>query len=303
MKGSNHAGVGGDTIAQIKNRAIAASGWKRFAPNVVLIHAGSNNCNTDGSMKENATAEMKALIDTVLQTPNVVVLVSLLHKTQQAQKNECIVRLGVIITNLVATYDQSKVRTVDHFGKLNLQPNEYADAIHVNNLGYVKMAQVWYDAMLDSKVNMSPPSATADTPTCELKNSNECEKSEAIITKFQIQNDSGWDDGSYQHKSQGLGKVINGLQDHKSTEKKIRWADLNGDGQDDYTFILRNTDKNTVSTYQATLNVKMSITKDGNPQWSTGIYSSQLKEFCTEAEQFQWGDVDGDGLHPVSHSS
>ncbi|KAM0541151.1 hypothetical protein ACHAPJ_013369 [Fusarium lateritium] len=165
MEGGNHAGVGGNTIGQTKDRAVEANGWSNLAPNVVIINVGSNNCGDDGTLKEEPAPPMKELLDALLKTPNTVILVSLVHQVQTPARNECIKGVNGVMAEVANTYPSSQVKTVDLFGGLNLAEDEYADKIHVNNAGYKKMAKMYYDALLD--MDISEPSADADPAPCD----------------------------------------------------------------------------------------------------------------------------------------
>ncbi|KAF4959601.1 hypothetical protein FSARC_10687 [Fusarium sarcochroum] len=295
MEGGNHAGVGGDTIGMTRNRAVEANGWRNLAPNLVIINAGSNNCADDGKLKEEAGPPMKQLLDAMLKTPNTVILVSLVHQVRTAARNQCIREVNRVIAEVSSTYSSSKVRTVDLFGKLNLAANEYADSIHVNNAGYKKMAKMYYDAILD--MDVSDPSADADKAPCDSSGgtgNDTCEKKDAKITQHLLLRGSGWNDGRYIHKGHALGRVMDGLEGgNGKSGKKIRFADLNGDSKDDYTFILRDDGD---SDSAATLHIRRGQTVDRSEvKWGKAEKVS-LTSFCGKDELFEWGDVDGDGL-------
>ncbi|RSL59330.1 hypothetical protein CEP51_013944 [Fusarium floridanum] len=170
-EGSNHAGKGGETIGQTKDRAIQEDGWKNFAPNVIIINAGSNNCADDGKLKEEPGPLMKELLDTLLQTPNTVILVSLVHQVRIDARNQCIKEVNEVIAEVANTYPSSTIRTVDLFNKLNLATEEYHDCIHVNNAGYKKMAKMYYDTLLD--MDISEPSSDADPASCDASGSTD----------------------------------------------------------------------------------------------------------------------------------
>ncbi|KAF4981122.1 hypothetical protein FDECE_17744 [Fusarium decemcellulare] len=164
-EGSNHAGKGGETIGGTKDRAVENNGWKNFAPNVIIINTGSNNCANDGKLKEEPGPPMKELLDALLQTPNTVILVSLVHQVRIAARNQCIKEVNEVIAEVANTYPSSTIRTVDLFNKLNLATEEYHDCIHVNDAGYKKMAKIYYDTLLD--MDVSEPSSNADPASCD----------------------------------------------------------------------------------------------------------------------------------------
>ncbi|KAI9146849.1 Multidomain esterase [Paramyrothecium foliicola] len=288
---ASHAGRGGDTLQMVKDRTLQADGFRKYAPNLIIVYAGTNNCPSSGVMKEDPVLEMKGILDELIaKNPNVMILVGLQHKTQEGTRNQCLATMNKMLGDAVAEYATKQVGLVDVFGTLTLQAADFADSIHLNNNGYAKLAKVFHDAMFRDNPIMSAPSPTFEKPACQIVGGNNtCAKKDAIITKHLLHEGSGSDDGLYQHKSERLGQVINGRAIIQDT-RRVRWADINGDGKDDYTFILRNGPGGKAALY-----IKLNSATTEALKFQDAHSVQSLDSFCADSELFEWGDVDGDG--------
>ncbi|MCU7722851.1 SGNH/GDSL hydrolase family protein [Actinoplanes sp. KI2] len=157
----DNEGHGGWTIDQI---AAQLDGWlSTYQPNVVLLHAGTNNVSWAEAPADIA-AKLSAMIDQIHATvPKAQIFVAKIIATRlpnQVATNKAYNALipGIVADKgpLVHVVDQSTV------GGLSID-----DAHHPNDFGYRKMAYNWYQAMRD---NLAPNwRAPADNPFAQTK--------------------------------------------------------------------------------------------------------------------------------------
>lgn len=131
MADKDNQGFPGYTISQIRG---VASGGLAFKPNVILLHAGTNDLNRGNPSNEpdsQAPARLGQLLDTCLQAvPNAVVLVAKIIPSKQSGLNANIKTYNNALPAIVAARVSkgSKVSIVD---MSVLNPNsELSDNLH-----------------------------------------------------------------------------------------------------------------------------------------------------------------------------
>jgi lysophospholipase L1-like esterase len=131
MADKDNQGHPGFTISQI--RGVAAQGLA-FRPNVVLLHAGTNDLNRGNPANEpdaDAPRRLGLLLDDVLKAvPNAVVIVAKIIPSRQAGLNANIKTFNNALAGIVAARVSkgSKVSIVDMNG-LNTS-SELSDNLH-----------------------------------------------------------------------------------------------------------------------------------------------------------------------------
>lgn len=137
----DHEGHGGWSIEQIAEHA---PGWvAAYTPDVVLLHAGTNNI-THGEDPAVAAAKLAGLIDRVrAAAPLARLYVSTIVGTGVPGEAAAHRAFNALVADL-ATSRGPRVRLVEqsHVGGLSLY-----DAHHPNAHGYARMAHAWYEAM------------------------------------------------------------------------------------------------------------------------------------------------------------
>ncbi|KXS97478.1 hypothetical protein AC578_9070 [Pseudocercospora eumusae] len=132
-------------------------------PNVVFIHAGTNDCNDmlpQPQSAEAAASNVGKLIDMALNAvPNVTVLVAQVI-TSDVSGKEFMPMINRGIREVVAARADagSKVMTID-MSRIGIDGADLADGLHPNPRGYRKMANLWFELMQDasSKGWITPP--------------------------------------------------------------------------------------------------------------------------------------------------
>lgn len=133
----------GFVISQIA--ASAAAAVPKLLPNMVLIDAGTNNCNSGGTVPT-AGAEVAAMIDGIFEhSPGVTVLLATILVNTVPVQDVCRVDINKQYAELVARLQGgAKLFLVDMRSPQGPTINDLADGRHPNDVGYRKMANVWY---------------------------------------------------------------------------------------------------------------------------------------------------------------
>ncbi|MFD9412495.1 FG-GAP-like repeat-containing protein [Streptomyces sp. NPDC059989] len=201
----DHEGHKGWSIDQID--AMAGCTVARYRPNVVTLHIGTNDMNGNNNVDQ-APARLRALIDKIVDAaPETTVLVATLVPSSTPEVNERIKRYNAAIPGIVNSFRAAgdHVRLVDMNA---LTPEDLNDWLHPKAIGYEKMANAFYrgihQAMSDGWIARPRPQ---DPSPCATQ---------------RPATDDGWD---------WKGTVASGVGAPRSD---LRWADLNGDGRDDY---------------------------------------------------------------------
>ncbi|KAM0712073.1 hypothetical protein Q7P37_011167 [Cladosporium fusiforme] len=146
MADKDNEGHPGWVINQISNAAagVASAGIKA---NVVLLHAGTNDCGTYGW--EEAHVRLGQLIDVVTSKwPQAAVLVAKIIPSTNANTQSNIKSFNSKIDGIVNQRVSAgkKVRVVNMESALNAR-TDLSDALHPNDQGFKKMADVWLNGL------------------------------------------------------------------------------------------------------------------------------------------------------------
>ncbi|EAT78480.2 hypothetical protein HBI56_184660 [Parastagonospora nodorum] len=144
MADKDNQGFPGYTISQI--RGVAAGGLA-LKPNVVLLHAGTNDLNRGNPASEpdaQAPQRLGQLIDDVLKAvPDAVVIVAKIIQSKQSGLNANVKTFNNAIPAIVAARVSkgSKVSVVD-MSVLNTS-SDLSDNLHPSVAGYARMGDIW----------------------------------------------------------------------------------------------------------------------------------------------------------------
>jgi lysophospholipase L1-like esterase len=117
-------------------------------PNIILVHAGTNDMNLPLD-PDTAPTRLGNLIDELLGTcPDALILVAQIIPSGTAATQSNIITYNAEIPDIVAARKEngSKVELVDMFSRL-VYPDDYTDDLHPNDGGYIKMGDAWYEAI------------------------------------------------------------------------------------------------------------------------------------------------------------
>lgn len=138
--GDYHEGHDGYTIDQISGKATRSL---RLRPNVVLLHAGTNDLGIKVDPAD-APQRLATLLDKIVQAcPDALVLVATVIPSRQSQIESRIETYNKPITSIVSQRASAihHVALVDMFDAVAI--SDLADDFHPNDDGYKKMADQW----------------------------------------------------------------------------------------------------------------------------------------------------------------
>ncbi len=152
----DHEGHSGWTIAQIDSNVV---NWLHtYTPHTILLHIGTNDIY--GSDPGGAPARLSTLLDHITATsPDAEVFVA---QIIPLSFDDSIVRtFNAAIPSIV----QSKVSAGKHVHLVDMYDAittaDLADGVHPNAVGYGKMANVWYNALLSVPGSIGTAAAPA----------------------------------------------------------------------------------------------------------------------------------------------
>lgn len=141
----------------------------KFLPNMVLIDAGTNNCNKGGLNPDAGTNITNMINDVFTQSPGSTVILTTVLVNSVAKQDACRVDENKQISALAAKMqaDGKKLVLVDMRGPDGPLVTDLADGRHPNDKGYVKMANVWFKGVQEvvSKGLLSAASEVNSTST------------------------------------------------------------------------------------------------------------------------------------------
>ncbi|KAL3456280.1 SGNH hydrolase-type esterase domain-containing protein [Aspergillus heterothallicus] len=133
--------------AIIKEIAGYAANILHTRPNVVLVMAGTNDCNSVEELSDQPD-QLGRLIDEIPNAcPDAAVIVAQLTPIASSHSESIVQQFNAAIPGLVSARVNAgkKVLTVNMSDSLTM--GDLADRLHPNDRGYDKMSQVWYSGI------------------------------------------------------------------------------------------------------------------------------------------------------------
>jgi lysophospholipase L1-like esterase len=145
----DHEGVYGIKTRQALDRLPAAIQQWPAAPDIALIHLGTNDLGAE-DVQAHITEPLRGIVK-LLRTQNPQIVILLGHLNFNTDKRALIVREDVERLRAELDTPESPVRTVNHFEDWHEQPSQAEsdtfDWVHPNPQGQGKMAAKWLEAM------------------------------------------------------------------------------------------------------------------------------------------------------------
>ncbi|KAA9377028.1 hypothetical protein F5972_21540 [Microbispora cellulosiformans] len=219
---TDHEGHPRWQINQIDN--LVTCTIRRFRPNVVVLHIGTNDLNNDVDVATAPARLSKLIGDIVTADPLTTVVVSSLVPSTNGTTNARIASYNSRIPAIVSDFrnEGKRVRLVGN-GDLGLTAADMNDSLHPNNNGYRKMADAYHRVI---KTAMADGTITPPLPG----DSGECVPAPAEPAPPPTDpppgtpTPDGWN---------WAGEIATGA----APREQVRFADLNGDGRDDYLVV------------------------------------------------------------------
>jgi len=150
MSQPSNEGWPGYTITQIAQKA--SQSVPIYLPNLILLMAGTNDIVLNDSLST-APDRLSALINTCLTlSPNSVVIVAQLTPFADPERQAATVAYNSGVGNVVQMWKDkgAQVVGVDMQGPGGLEVGDLSDGEHPNDVGYAKMARVWYGGVMQA---------------------------------------------------------------------------------------------------------------------------------------------------------
>jgi len=148
MSNNANEGHSGLTIVQVQGYLTDPQALPS-RPNIVLLHIGTNDMYQNLNVTT-APDRLSNMMDQIFTgCPDVVLLVALIVQSSAVATNTLIVQYNnAIKTNIIPTFASAgkHVVMVDMYEGLN-STTDFADFLHPNDLGYARMAEIWYEGL------------------------------------------------------------------------------------------------------------------------------------------------------------
>ncbi|KAI9171496.1 carbohydrate esterase family 3 protein [Paramyrothecium foliicola] len=151
MADNDVEGWPGARIDQVHNHARASV--PKLLPNIFTLNAGGNDCMQDHDTA-NMTSRMEDLVEDLwLMAPQSTVILSTLTVNADFAAEECVQRANKHYRHLVEALQAESRRIVlaEMRGDGGPDYEDLADHVHPGDGGYVKMANIWFDAITVAK--------------------------------------------------------------------------------------------------------------------------------------------------------
>ncbi|KAL2256224.1 hypothetical protein VTK26DRAFT_1968 [Humicola hyalothermophila] len=149
MRDNDVEGWPGLRVDQIRGMAGRPDAVPLYRPNVVLLNAGTNDALQSHNVSA-AGARMEALLrDLYCASPRAVVVLSTLlpNRDPAAQRNVLAINAQYCALAARLAREGRKIVLADMQGAGGPSVADLLDGTHPNDQGYVKMANVWVDAL------------------------------------------------------------------------------------------------------------------------------------------------------------
>nr|WP_062339199.1 FG-GAP-like repeat-containing protein [Herbidospora sakaeratensis] len=235
----------------------------RYRPNVVVLHIGTNDL-TNGQDHSTTLNRLSSLIDNVHDVaPLTTIIVSSLVPSTIPATNSRIDLFNAYLPQAVTTWRAEGKRV--RLARPILTTADLTDTLHPNNNGYRKMADSYHNAIKAAmEEGLVMPALPGDNRPCTPASGNPTPEPPPGSGP------AGW---NY------VGKIasVSG-----ASRAQVRFADLNGDGRDDYLLV---GDQGQV---RAWLN-------DRAGQGGGWHYAGEVASGAASRDRVRFADIDGNG--------
>ncbi|OQV02355.1 hypothetical protein CLAIMM_07568 isoform 2 [Cladophialophora immunda] len=150
MENNENEGWRGYRIDQIL--AKAEKSLLTHMPNVFTVNAGSNDCIQDFEI-DGAGERIRKMLETLWgRCPDAIIILSTLLMTAHGSTEQRVLRVNAQLANLVEKHlnTHRKIVLADMHGATGPQLCDFVDGIHPNDIGYQKMASIWYQGIQEA---------------------------------------------------------------------------------------------------------------------------------------------------------
>ncbi|KAL4874211.1 hypothetical protein BJY04DRAFT_225286, partial [Aspergillus karnatakaensis] len=278
MQDSDNEGHSGALLSEIASYALRSVAAR---PNVVLVHAGTNDMDRNRETA-GAPARLRNLLDVVRdKCPDAVIIVAQIVGMSNRNTQIRTTRFNEAVFDLVKQRREGgeHIILVD---MSDIRGRDLADGLHPNDGGYSKMANAWLGGIKLAKENgwlKGPVQSNAVGVGLGTggSGSGSCSGADWIQEGKVADFFGSW---------WGIGEVASGVPSF--SQDKLFFADIDGDGKDDYLVV------DSDSSVRAWLNTGNIPNAGKGENWiDLGKIATGVEE---EGSKVQFADIDGDGL-------
>ena len=317
------SGYSGYRINGVKD--IASPAFKQ-RPNVVLIHAGTNDLDsTNPKDISDAPSNMRGLIQAVVDNcPDVLVLVAQIVPRKDPAKDKLTVDFNNALPGIVKSFTDEKkhVMVVDMHKAVSVNDLS-SDGKHPKPQGYQKMADAWRDALITADGMGWIKSAPAEDRKGTCQTMPSWSEQQGGMFKEYNPGQNIWegtvckDDPKDKNKctctfgtgiSAGTesvpksGPTCSGMSSSKSA---VRFADLSGDGRAEYLWVAEDGSATAYLNQRAPDTTEPAYKNMPNPRNALMHWNSQAvvtpKADGVRRENVLFIDINGDGRADYLH--
>ncbi|MCJ1399599.1 hypothetical protein MMC11_002801 [Xylographa trunciseda] len=306
MSNNQNEGQNGYEIDQISD-AVTETLPQR--PNVVLLHAGTNDMNNNDDVA-NAPTRLGNLVDKIISAcPDAAIFVAKIIPSGAADTQARIVDFNTALPDVVSSCVAQgyKVFLVDQYSLL-YSPNDYADDLHPNDQGYMNMATAWYNTIAYTNFDLG-------WITTPVAGSDPGKRPSSNPLQQQSQLDRT---GTTDPAMCDCGSLIEGPAAYSTTKvgsdcramgysnvHAVHFADLDGDGRAEYLWVGPNGEVHAFYN-QGPPQGQESLQGATVGWWDAGQIASGVG---ARREEVRFADLNGDGraeyiwVHPNGSAS
>ncbi|MFE7271329.1 FG-GAP-like repeat-containing protein [Streptomyces sp. NPDC057623] len=264
MSDPDNEGHPGDRIDEIA--VFADCSVERYQPNVITLHAGTNDMNQEYQLPS-APTRLKKLINQVLaDSPAATVLAAQLIPTAKAGLQPRIDAYNAALPGVVKDLrEEGKHVLLVDMDRVPVSDGLENDA-HPTDAGYAKMADAWYEGVVEAA-----DKGWIKDPLPE-KGPGDCDPADSGVGSGETALGEGW---------RKLGVIAPG---YGGAPGRTVITELDGDRRADYLQVRQD------GSFRASVNM---VGTPGQPDWvDVGVYKPAG---TVPGEQVRFADLDGDG--------
>ncbi|PPJ55916.1 hypothetical protein CBER1_03790 [Cercospora berteroae] len=170
----------GYTIKGVDDVALGDGAYE-YLPNVILLNAGTNDCNVAGNDPDTAPERYATLLKNIrTNNPDALVIASSLLPNLKDSVDECVHKLNIGIKEAVdnATADGMKTGWVDVYNAVPKSEIQTSDSTHPTDEGYKLFAEAWFEGIKKAGDQISEPDPNGkevlETTACGGKSGVKC---------------------------------------------------------------------------------------------------------------------------------
>ncbi|GAA1004832.1 hypothetical protein Aple_079970 [Acrocarpospora pleiomorpha] len=283
MSDRDNQGHPGKRIGEIA--AFAYCTVPRYQPNVITLHAGTNDINQDYNLSAAPTRLKKLINQALTHSPRATVLVAQLIPTGKAGLQPLIDAYNAALPDMVEDLQSEGKHVLLVSMRRVLVSDGLENDAHPTDAGYAKMADAWYDALMaaEAKGWIESPLPENEANGCDPASSpiDDDPGDSSVGSSDPGENPIGSSGTALGEGWRALGVIAPG---YGTRIGRTIIAELNGDQRADYLQVAAD------GSFRASVNT---VGTPGQPDWvNVGTYKPGDD---VQGDEVRFADLNGDG--------